>query len=166
MKTATADFDEDASIEQVRQNLKYLMDGNTYGAAISFDEKNSESLYALGHAQYLQGHYTEAMKFFGVILACDPLNYRAMQAMASCLQMTGKHGQALLLLGVLLVGMEDNKEVSIQIINCLIHLDRHSEATKVIGAVEAALKDDPEDMLARQRLAGYRQLAERALALS
>lgn len=166
MKTASGNAGEDASIEQVRRNLTYLMDGNTYGAAIGLDERKSESLYALGHAQYVQGHYSEAMTFFGFILSCDPLNYRAMQAMASCLQMTGKHGQALLLLGVLLVGLEDNKEVSMQMINCLIHLDRHAEAVKVIGAVEAALKDDPEDMPARQRLAGYRQLAERALALS
>ena len=166
MKTSTGDSGEDAALEQVRQNLKYLLEGNTYGAAIGFDEKKAESLYALGHAQYLQGHYTEAMKFFGFIMTCEPLNYRAMQAMASCLQMTGKHGQALLLLGMLLIGQDDNKEVSLQIINCLIHLDRNSEAMKVIGAVEAALKEAPEDLAARQRLAGYRQLAERALPLS
>lgn len=162
MRHAIDESNEEASVDMVRQSLKHLMNGGTYAAAIDFDDIKAESLYALGHTQYLQGHYVEAMSFFGFILTCDPLNYRAMQAMAACMQMTGKHGQALLLLGTLLVAQEDNKETSLQIINCLIHLGRHSEAVKVIGAVEAALKAGPPDMASQQRLNGYRQLAQRA----
>lgn len=165
MERANDESNEEASLDMVRQSLKYLMGGGTYAAAIEFDESKAESLYALGHTQYLQGHYVEAMRFFGFILTCDPLNYRAMQAMAACMQMTGKHGQALLLLGSLLVAQEDNRETSLQIINCLIHLGRHSEAMKVIGAVEAALKAGPSDVASQQRVNGYRQLAQQASAV-
>lgn len=160
------DLNEESSINQVRESLKNLINGGTYAAAIDFDEKKAESLYSLGHAKYLQGHYTEAMKFFGAIMTYEPLNYRAMQAMAACMQMTGKHGQALLLLGILLVAKEDNKEISLQIIHCLIHLGRYLEAMKVIESVQMALKNHPEDARDQHRLDGYRQIAERALALS
>lgn len=166
MPNPSAEFHGDVSIDQVRESLKNLIDGGTYAAAIDFDEKKAEGLYALGHAQYLQGHYTEAMRFFGSIMTYEPLNYRAMQAMAACMQMTGKHGQALLLLGILLVAQEDNKEISLQIIHCLVHLGRYSEAMKVIDSVQMVLNNHTEDVRDQQRLDGYRQIAERAIVLS
>ncbi len=164
-EAATAER-EDSVVAMVRDNLKHLMDGGTCAATIAFDDKKAEGLYALGHAQYLQGHFAEAMKFFSFIMAHDPLNYRAMKATAACMQMTRKHGQALLLLGILLVAEEDNKETSLQIINCLFHLGRYAEALKAIAAMESALKGVPEDTVSRQRVNGYREMSLRALAMS
>ncbi len=166
MEDATPAEREDSVVAVVRDNLRHLMDGGTYAATINFDDKKAEGLYALGHAQYLQGHFSEAMKFFGFIMAHDPLNYRAMKAMAACMQMTRKHGQALLLLGILLVAEEDNKETSLQIINCLFHLGRYAETLKVVDAMEPALTGAPGDSVSRQRVNGYRELSLRALALS
>jgi tetratricopeptide (TPR) repeat protein len=166
LPNTSAESHGDASIDQVREAMKNMINGGTYAAAIDFDEKKAESLYALGHAQYSQGHYTEAMRFFGSIMTYEPLNYRAMQAMAACMQMAGKYGQALLLLGILLVAQEDNKEISLQIIHCLVHLGRYSEAMKVIDAVQMVLDKNTENVRDQQRLDGYRQIAERAIALS
>lgn len=166
MEDASLAERDDSVVAVVRDNLRHLMDGGTYAATINFDEKKAEGLYSLGHAQYLQGHFSEAMKFFGFIMALDPLNYRAMKAMAACMQMTRKYGQALLLLGILLVAEEDNKETSLQIINCLFHLGRYAEALKVIDAIEPALAGASEDTVSQLRVNGYREMSLRALALS
>lgn len=124
-----ADADETLSAVSI---LEHLNNGATLADVIGITPEQREAIYTLGHYQYTQGKYIDAMKFFRFLLFHDQFDLRAIFGIGCCLQMQGDFSQAQLFLGMAVMMEPSNPASGVQFAECLLMDKKKKEAVDIL----------------------------------
>lgn len=126
--TAT-EYEEELTVETL---VQHLLNGATLADVVGITLEQREAIYTMGHYQYIQGKYADAMKFFRFLLFHDQLDLRAMFGIGCCLQMQGDYVQAQVYLGLAVMMEPSNPASGVQFAECLFMAGKKTEAIDIL----------------------------------
>lgn len=125
--------------------LEQLHGGLSLGEIIGFDETSSDALYTMGYSFFMQGNFSEALKYFQYQMLFNHFDKRAAIGVGSCLCELGRYEESLKPFGVALLLDENNEPtIPLQIAKSLMMCGRKIEAKKILETMKNDYSRSPE----------------------
>ena len=112
--------------------IQHLTNGATLADVVGISVDQREAIYTMGHFQYSQGKYLDAMKFFRFLLFYDQYELRAMFGFGCCLKMLGEYDLAQIYLGLAVMMDPSDPGPGVQFAECLLMLGKKMEAISLL----------------------------------
>jgi tetratricopeptide (TPR) repeat protein len=134
---AAADIKKEHPKTATATVVEQLYAGSTIGEIIGFDEKSSDALYTMGYSYFMQGNFSEALKYFQYQLFFNHFDKRAAIGAGSCLFELGRYEESLKPFGVALLLDENNDpNIPLQIAKSLLMFGKKSEAKIILETMK------------------------------
>lgn len=125
--------------------LEQLYSGNSIGEIIGFDEKSSDAFYALGYSYFMQGNFTEALKYFQYQLFFNHFDQRGAIGAGSCLCELGRYEESLKPFGLALLQDDKNDpNIALQIAKSLMMCGKKMEAKTILETMRRDYSRSPD----------------------
>lgn len=112
--------------------LEHLNNGAILADVMGITPEQREAIYTMGHFQYSQGKFNDAMKFFRFLLFHDQFDLRAIFGVGCCLQMQGDYKNAQIFLGMTVMMEPSNPASGVQFAECLLMDKKKNEAIDIL----------------------------------
>jgi type III secretion system low calcium response chaperone LcrH/SycD len=143
------DANEELTAESI---IEHLNNGATLADVIGITLEQREAIYTMGHYQYTQGKYIDAMKFFRFLLFHDQFDLRAIFGVGCCLQMQGDYSNAQIFLGMVVMMEPTNPTSGVQFAECLLMDKKKNEAIDILQKTRMEFGKIPQHQLLIRRV--------------
>jgi len=148
--------DEELTAESI---LEHLNNGASLADVMGITHEQREAIYTMGHYQYTQGKYSDALKFFRFLLFHDQFDLRAMFGVGCCLQMQGDYSNAQIFLGMAVMMEPTNPSSGVQFAECLLMNKKKNEAIGILQKTRQEFGKFPQHELLIRRVDALLQFA-------
>lgn len=124
--------------------LEHLNNGANLADVMEITLEQREAIYTMGHFQYMQGKYIDALKFFRFLLFHDQFDLRAIFGVGCCLQMQGDYNNAQIFLGMAVMMEPTNPASGVQFAECLLMDKKKKEAIDILQKTRMEFGKFPE----------------------
>jgi type III secretion system low calcium response chaperone LcrH/SycD len=143
--------------------VQHLQNGATLGDVVGITLEQREAIYTMGHYQYVQGKYVDAMKFFRFLLFHDQFDVRAIFGVGCCLQMQKHYEEAQVYLGLAVMMEPSNPASGVQFAECLLMAGKKPEAINILQKTRQEFGKFPKYELLIRRVDALLKLASASL---